>query len=178
MKIICWDLECSNLSADFGIILTCTTQEVGLTSEKNVLRIDDYPSYVKRPWDDRGIVIDIKKILDGADIWVTYNGKWFDVPFLNARLLYHGIGRVIPVKHIDLYQIAKWKMKLSRKRAEAVAEFLGCRHQKSPMKGSEWTKALTGVRSSMDYIVRHNQEDVAALVDLLDRMRGLIDYIK
>lgn len=36
--------------------------------------------------------------------YITFNGKNFDLPFINYKLLTHGLDMITPNKHLDLYQ--------------------------------------------------------------------------
>lgn len=51
-------------------------------------------------------------LLDQADVIVTFNGKKFDEAWIRGELIREGFQPYSPVKHIDLYQVAKSNMRL------------------------------------------------------------------
>ena len=100
MKVTCFDLECSNLNADYGIVLCgCMTDwqpKKARRVDVRTYRIDETPGYLKERWNDHALVCQIRGDLEQSDIIVSWNGKRFDVPYLNGRLMYWGerqIGR-------------------------------------------------------------------------------------
>lgn len=81
-----WDLETTGLTAIMGRLLACAFADgFGRTHS---FRIEDFPG--RTPIDDSRLVVAVRDELEQADLWVTWNGKLFDVPFLNARLLKAG----------------------------------------------------------------------------------------
>lgn len=186
MLIACFDLETSNLSADYGIVL-CGVIKPIFSDQLTILRWDEQVTFRQRPWEDRQLVVALRDTLETYDIIVSYNGKLFDVPFLNARLLYYNERTLKLMKHIDLYQIARWKFKLSRNSLENFAEFLKVEHRKTKIDGNLWVKALVGAsahgkqsagREAMDDIVDHCVKDVLVLEECYMRIKDVITYIK
>jgi len=175
MKIGIFDLEMSNLNADYGIILCGVVKPYG--SDLVVYRIDKYPLYKKDRANDKSLVVALRDALEEFDIIVSYNGKRFDIPFLNARLLAHGLTRLSKKKHIDVYWQARYKLKLSSSRLEAVQEYLGLETKKTRIDGRHWVRAVAGYKSDLDYIIDHCKLDVEVLEDVYDHMRPFIDVI-
>lgn len=175
---VIFDLEMSNLSADFGVILCAcfkSSEREGITT----FRIDDYPLYKTEPWNDRDVIQDISKYLKEHDIIVSYNGKRFDIPFLNSRQLYHGqeVFALKPAKHTDMLYQAKFKLNLHRANLDTVAKFLGCANEKTQIDGQAWVRAMAGDRQSMDYIVEHCVLDVEVLTEVFMKMKNLVRVI-
>jgi uncharacterized protein YprB with RNaseH-like and TPR domain len=175
MRVALFDLEMSNLNADYGMILCAVIKEYN--QEPVVIRCDDMPSFAKCPWSDTQLARRIRDELEKFDIIVSWNGVRFDIPFLNARLMQ---ARAVPmkrVKHIDLLYQARFKFKLSSNSLANVQEFLRLKHQKTAIQGNNWTKAMRGNRAAMDYIVKHCILDVRVLEETYDKMKGLVNVI-
>jgi uncharacterized protein YprB with RNaseH-like and TPR domain len=89
VRILSWDLECSGLNADFGVILCCGFLEVG-TKKAEVLNVLDY---IDGEFDlikaEKKLLKDITKRLLDCDVWLTHFGTWYDINFVNTRLIYH-----------------------------------------------------------------------------------------
>lgn len=181
MKVVSFDLECSNLNADFGIILAgCMltwTEKKPKRSDVIVYRIDDYKSYETRKWDDRQLVKDIRDELDDADILVSWNGRRFDIPFLNGRLMAWNEKTLKPHKHCDIMYQSRYKMKLHSSRLAAVQSFLGLEDEKTEMKPKMWMKAVTGDKQSMNYIIDHCIRDVLVLNEAYEKLKHFVTNV-
>ena len=174
MNILSWDIEASNLNADFGIMLCCGFKVVGQGSPK-VLRIDDFPgsNIIKK---EKAPLRAVRARLLEADCWLTHFGTWYDIPFVNTRLLYHNLP-TLPTNfpHVDTWKISKNHLKLRNNRLITISEFLGTRDEKNAIKPEQWLLALGGHRSSMSYIVEHCRRDVLVLEQAYGKLRHLIN---
>jgi uncharacterized protein YprB with RNaseH-like and TPR domain len=95
-----------------------------------------------------------------------YYSSKYDLPFMRARALYHGIefpgyGERY---HKDLYFVAKSKLAaLSSKRLKTVAEVVLGKSQKTTIDPKHWIQAMGGNQESLAYIVDHCRKDVIDL---------------
>lgn len=171
-KIKLWDIESTNLSADFGYILSIAVKDLG-DNKVRCYRIDDYKLYKKDPTNDRELLREASADLSDAGAWVTWYGSRFDVPMVNSRLLYHGLNPMPPVPHIDGWRVAKYKMALHSNRLASVSSFLEL-EEKTPLDGPIWIKASAGDKKALAYIVEHNVQDVVVLEEAFNRIKPLI----
>ena len=171
-KIQLWDIEATNLNANFGYILSIAVKDLD-EKKVRVYSIADYPRYKKDPTNDKDLVRDAAADLGSAGVWVTWYGARFDVPFVNTRLIGHGLPPMPPVPHIDGWRIAKYKLKMNSNRLASVSGFLNV-EEKTPLNGPIWIKASAGDKKSLDYIVEHNIQDVIVLEQVYHRIRPLI----
>lgn len=119
-----------------------------------------------------------RAILDEADVVITYNGKTFDIPWINSELWVEGIDSPSPYAHIDLYQIIKGKFRLfSRKLDYAVLRRLDDRkvtHTGFKM----WGDCLIGneeeKRKAWALMKRYGKKDTALLFPLYDSVKPWI----
>lgn len=178
-RIGLWDLEASGLAATFGGLFCGTVKE--LNGSSVTFRIDESPTYKKEPWDDHDVAVKVRDELETYQLVIGYNsigwgGRGFDLPFLNSRLLRHRERILSPeVKHVDLYMVARNKLKLHSNRLEALLEHLGTRVRKTPLKPEDWRRASAGDKKAMDRIVSHNVPDVVALEECFLRMIPFLD---
>jgi uncharacterized protein YprB with RNaseH-like and TPR domain len=177
MKITVFDLEMSNLSANFGMLLCGGFKALGEKKVK-IYRIDESPNYKEEPWDDSWLAEQLAGEIEEADILVSYNGKRFDLPFLNARLVRFDKKPIIGKKHIDLFFVSKFQLKLSNWSLDALAKHLNLPVQKTRMEGEQWTKAMTGDPEALQYIIDHCVLDVKVLEQVFKKVKGLIKMIK
>lgn len=169
--ILLWDLECTNLNADFGYILCAGVKELGKKGVKT-FSVADYPEYKKDPTNDKRLVKDVRDYLSKAGAWITWYGQRFDQPFLNSRLTYHRLTPMPPVPHIDGWRIAREKLKLHSNRLASVSSFLQI-EEKTPLNGPIWIKASAGDPSALKYVIQHCKQDVLVLEQAFENIRQL-----
>lgn len=174
MRLMAWDLETSSLNADYGIILCAGFKLVG-EGKPTILSISDYPGYEKNPADDKQLCKDLSERLLESDAWLTWFGTYFDVPFINSRLLYHKLP-TLPgnFAHVDGWKTAKNRLKLRNNRLVTVQDFLGLPTEKDAVKGPIWVKAISGNRQALKYVENHCRKDVLVLEEAYNRLRPLI----
>lgn len=175
MRILAWDIEASNLNADFGIVLCVGFKEVG----KGRPEVYDILDYQGKGGDlikaERRLLVDVSKRLLDSDVWLTHYGSWYDIPFINSRLLYHRLPVLPPnYSHIDTWKIARNRLKLRNNRLITISEFLGTEDEKNAIKPEQWLRALGGHAPSMAYIVEHCRRDVLVLEEAYSRLRPLV----
>lgn len=169
--IYLWDLECTNLNADFGYILCAGIKELGKGTVKT-FSVADYPAYSKDPTNDKDLVKDVRDYLATAGAWITWYGQGFDQPFLNSRLTYHRLTPLPPVPHIDGWRIAREKLKLHSNRLASVSSFLQI-IEKTPLNGPIWIKASAGDPAALKYVIKHCKQDVLVLEEAFENIRQL-----
>ena len=162
-KRIFWDLETSDLFADWGSIF-CIGYEVEGEGIK-CISITDFPGWEKRPWDDTAVIASFLKVLQRDDIGmeVTHYGTLFDLPYLQARMTANGQGVLPLVAHFDTYFAAKSKLKIKSRSLKNVAEHAGVRFKKTALDPRVWKMAARADKQSLDYIVDHCIADIRVL---------------
>lgn len=173
MRITAWDIEASNLSADFGIVLCVGFKNVE-KGKASVLNILDYSSgdLIKA---EKRLLVDVSERLLDTDVWLTHYGTWYDIPFVNSRLIYHDLPVLPPnFSHLDTWKISRNRLKLRNNRLITISEFLGTKDEKNAIKPEQWLRALGGHKPSMDYIVEHCRRDVVVLEQAYLRLRPLV----
>lgn len=177
---IFWDTEMSNLDADFGQILCWVAKTE--TGKKTVFRFDQQLAHRRKfdpTYSDQEIAAQIRDYLDASvgDVWVTYNGKRFDVPYINTRLIIHGEKPLDKGMHHDPLYSARFRLKLSSNRLDTVAKTLRVDASKTAIEPQYWVPALRGHKPSMDYVVDHCERDVEVLEQVFNKLRCFVDKI-
>lgn len=177
MKFACFDIEATNLAANFGFLLSAVIKP--LEGEPVIFRIDKYQGYKREIWNDKKILLAVTEELQSPkyDVIISHYGKKYDIPFLNTRLLGHGL-HVMPYKrHIDTYNTIRYKLRLHRNTLNAAGDFLTER-KKTPLNGEHWIKASHGCKKSIDYVVDHCVKDVELLEDVYTQIKDLIRVVR
>lgn len=174
-RLTFWDLESTALSAMMGRVLCCAiTDEFAQTK---VLRYEDYPG--KTIIDDGPLVVAIRDELEKSDIWVSWNGKLFDVPLLNARLLKAGERPLrSDVKHLDaMYYAGGAFNRIGSKKLENVSKYINSPNRKTPLDWAVWQMAMAGDKPSMDLVAEHCVADTLVLRDVFAALKPAIRIV-
>jgi uncharacterized protein YprB with RNaseH-like and TPR domain len=162
-KVGYFDIECTNLNADYGMVLCWCIKEGGKDKIiRGVLQEKDVKKCL-----DRNVVKSCLEALGQFDRIFTYYGTKFDIPYIKARALIHGL----PIDnlafgtryHKDLYYVARRSLKISSRRLENVAKVVLGKTQKTRLDPPMWTKAAMGDKESLKYVVKHCDYDVIDL---------------
>lgn len=168
LDFCCFDIETTNLTADFSILLTATIKPYGCPP--TVFRADDYPAWYKDRKNDSEICEDIANELGKHAVVVTHYGSGFDIPYLRAKMIKYGLNPLPPMYGVDTYRLAKANLRVSSKRLENLCRYfeLG---SKSGVEGNLWLEAgVNGSRVAMDSVLAHNVQDVV----LLERLAAML----
>jgi uncharacterized protein YprB with RNaseH-like and TPR domain len=99
---------------------------------------------------DRDLVVAIRDALSEYDIWVTWNGKLFDVPVLNGRLRFWGERPLPKVMHIDaMYGASGGSMRIGRRSLQSVSEYFDVPNRKTPLNVRTWDLAMSGDEAAL-----------------------------
>jgi uncharacterized protein YprB with RNaseH-like and TPR domain len=159
-KVLFWDIESSDLSADIGHIISIG-YKWGHEAKVHVMSLLDYPGKVAN--DDSKLIAAFLKVYDEADLVVHHFGEFFDLPFLRTRMLIHGMKPLPDTAQVDTWRIAKKRFKFGSNRLQRILEVLRCPYDKSPVKLSVWGAARVGDPKAIKYVIEHNRLDVLVL---------------
>jgi uncharacterized protein YprB with RNaseH-like and TPR domain len=176
--ILLFDIEATSLNADFGIMLAFGYKWLG-QPRATVLSLLDYatPCLCCKRYktdSDTDLVEDACRVLSDASMWVTWYGTGYDQKFINSRIVESGLDLLPPVPHVDLYYVAKHKLKLSSNRLASVQDFLQLPVAKTPLTRSLWRHAEAGVGRALRYVVDHCEKDVDVLEAAYYKLRGFV----
>lgn len=171
-KIGFLDVEASNLDADFGIILSYCIKELDGPILGEVISESDILWGARAGHEDKHLVKKLVDDLQGFDRIVTYYGKRFDVPYIRARALSNGL--TFPnygtLKHLDLYDVVKSKLKISSRRQANVAQLVLGKTDKTAVEAKYWRGGQRGDAKSLKYVFEHNRIDVMELEALYKKL--------
>uniref|UniRef100_A0A6H1ZKE3 Putative RNase_H superfamily protein n=1 Tax=viral metagenome TaxID=1070528 RepID=A0A6H1ZKE3_9ZZZZ len=164
LDFVSFDLETSNLQADFSILLSAVIKPFG--QEPMVYRADSYPQWENNRANDYGIVKDISDELRCHAIIITHYGERFDIPYLRAKMNYHALPILPQMFGVDTWRIARSNFKVSSRRLQNLVKYFDI-GEKGGVEGGLWMDAAySGNREAMDEIVKHNIIDCEVLEKL------------
>jgi hypothetical protein len=120
---------------------------------------------------DYDMVKEMRDLLDECDIVVAFNGIRFDVPVINARILYHGLAQPSPYKIIDPMTIAKKQFRFSSNSMDAIAAYFNLDRKLKHAGFSLWKRAVAGEQEAIDEMLEYNIQDVVILEQVYLKLR-------
>lgn len=165
-----FDIETSNLDADFGIMLCYCIKDAN--SDKVYEGVVNPKDIRHNTMPDKKVVEKCIKDLANFDIIYGYYSTKFDLPFLRTR----AVSMNIPfphygsLKHRDVYYIVRNKFKLHRNRLEVACNELLGKSRKTHFDGNMWRRAIQGDKTALKYILDHCRNDVIDLEDLTNEI--------
>ncbi len=178
-NIIFLDTETSSLAGGTGTIPFMVGY--GAFNETGFL-VRQY--FLREPSEELAMLHDLTRAMNGCELLVSFNGKSFDVPLLNAR---HVINRVqSPFKnlgHLDLLHLARkiWKKRLEDRSLKALErEILG--FERTDEEIPSWMVPeiyfeylRTGDPAPLAGVFYHNANDILSLGILLLHITSLLN---
>lgn len=129
--------------------------------------------------DDHDLVVSIRDTLSRYDIWVTWNGKLFDVPVLNGRLAFWGEQPLPRKMHIDaMYGASGGNMRIGRRSLQSVSEYFDVPNRKTPLNVRTWDLAMSGDEAAYDKIAEHGHADVLVTRDVFNHLKPQFQTIQ
>ena len=184
LSIATFDIETSNLNANFGIVLCAVIKP--MHGKEKVYRLDKTEAWKSgRRYDDSELVCEVIDELNTHDILIAHNGVRFDKPFLNTRALCQNAPAGMPIldprcKMIDPVLLARKYLRMSWNSLDNLLDFMGL-GQKTKVTGNVWMKALLGNgregKKNMDEVVAHCIIDVVELERLVGKIRKFVTRI-
>jgi uncharacterized protein YprB with RNaseH-like and TPR domain len=176
-KILLWDIEATNLDANFGYILCIGYKFLG---DKNVklIKIRDFKEHKKDPTNDKKVIEKFMEILKEADMIVTHYGSKYDYPFLQSRALFWGLPPIPPITHFDTWRVCKDRLKLTSNKLDVISKILPIpkknKKKKTEVEGYHWIKGAVGDIKSLKYIEHHCKMDIEVLEQVYLYLRTIV----
>ena len=205
MKTVIFDVEGTNLAADFGILL-----DVGWTVFPGVnngtievhqasINPEEVRASKRIDLGDLEVCKAFSKAIEDTDILVGHYIKRHDVPFLNTRLMYHNLPTLKPqTKFIDTWAYLRKNLKLHNNRLDSATHFfqlsdkefkvkvineitkqsykLSIKGEKTGYTADAWVNAAIN-EESLAKVDYHNIIDVVVTLLAYDRLRGFVKGI-
>lgn len=172
MEQVCFfDTETTGLSGGAGSIIF--QAGIGYFEENNLV-VDQF--FISSPVEEPRFLTALSEILTSHPTVVTYNGKSFDVPLLNTRLILNRMAEP-ELNVIDLLHASRsiWKHQLSTFRLTDVERGVLGIFRENDLPGS----MVPGVyrdyilgrdRGTIFEVLRHNHQDIVSLALLLKHL--------
>lgn len=147
-----------------GYILTWSAKWLG-SDKVTGDSLHHYPNYLKEG-NDYPLALNLHKILEEADIVVAHNGDKFDIPTINARMIYHGFKPPKPFKTIDTLKILKKHFRLPSNSLNSACEYFGMGNKVDTGGFSLWARCMQQDLDAFQEMLDYNIQDVILLEKL------------
>lgn len=162
------DIESANLKADFGTAVVVSVRPIG----------GPPTTFVARPGRDKALLKAVSIEVAKYPVWVTFYGRRFDIPFLNSRLLRHGLPPLPKYHHIDLWQVIKGATAISRRNQAHLLEWLEAPVHKMSVSPNVWAEAIhADPVNGLQTLKERCESDVEGLEGLYHKVKHLIGEI-
>ena len=138
--------------------------------------------FAENPQDEREIIEETLRILSGVDYIVTYNGKHFDIPFMETRARKYGISFDPAVYNLDLFLVIQGhsdlRNALPNLKQKTIEIFMGlATGREDEISGGESVALYEQYMQTRAYalektILLHNHDDLIQLYRLLPVIRN------
>lgn len=167
-----FDIEASNLNADFGFTIAVGYKWFG-SKKTHVLSIHDTPGFKKNTTNDKWLLKQAQRVLSKAKVLVGHYSGGYDIPFLNTRLAKHKLPTLPPTAHVDTWWQSRHRLKLHSNRLASGSAYFGY-PDKTHLSGPTWINGAAGDIPSIKYIVHHCKMDVEVLEKFYRDLRPII----
>jgi uncharacterized protein YprB with RNaseH-like and TPR domain len=181
MKIAFLDIETTRLVADNGLgFILCCSMKIWHEKKIKTVRIDASKDYKKCLYNDTFVVDGIADwlIKEDPEVIVTYNGDFFDIPYINTRRLGANKKPLPPCRYMDHFKTSRYNLKLHSMGLNAMAEHLGVVHHKTRFEPIVWQRAMFGSKPDLDKIVHHCELDIVVLEECHDKVLPVLRKLK
>lgn len=180
-RIIIWDLETlPNLQYAFGRWDPAVSHK-GIVHERSIVcagwmvlgekKVHTIAVDINDPYNDKQLLIELKEVLEGADLLVAHYGDKFDLPFLKGRLFLNGLGPLALVPQDDTKFMASKNFKLNSYKLDYLAQMLGF-GTKDPMSIQDWLDiCIHKSDKALQKMIKYNIQDVKLLSKIYKKLK-------
>ncbi len=122
--------------------------------------------------DDTGIVTELWRLFDEADIIIAHNGDKFDIRKANARFIKLGLGAPSPYKTIDTKKVASRYFAFNSNSLDNLGQHLGLGRKVKHEGWEMWKGCLAGDPKWWKKMLKYNVQDVRLLEKVWRLMQG------
>lgn len=166
-QLLFWDIETTGREGEYHSVLVVSLKPYGLRPKTFT---------VTRVGHDRKLVREAREELARYQVWCTYYGKGFDVPFLETALLHWGLPKLVRRPHVDLYYTLRSRLLTGRHSQAHYLEFLSEDRRKLPVSARVW-RAASYEKASLSTLVKRCESDTEGLESLYKKTGHLIQDI-
>lgn len=125
----------------------------------------------------REMIEQIHKLLDEADVVVTYNGDKFDLKILNKEFVELGLPPPAPYISVDLLKVVRKNFRFTSNKMDYVCAALGLPTKKDHRGHQMWLDCMAGKKSAFKEMSEYNVQDVVMLEALYEKIKAWVTNV-
>lgn len=157
--------------------IICAGWKVLGQKRTNCINAWDFSNWKKDINDDREVCKALYKVLKDADAIVTHNGKRFDLKHFQTRLLYHNLGVLPKIHHIDTCAEAKRYLYAFNNRLNTLATTFLDETKLENGGWQLWVDVMERKPAAQRLMTRYCKQDVNVTEKLYQKLRPLVSSI-
>lgn len=174
-KVLLFDIEASNLAANFGILFCVGYKWLG-EKKVHMITIRDAKTFKKDPTNDKHVVEEFKKVFEEADLLVGHYSVRYDLPFLQTKCMEHKLAPFPTIAHFDTWRTARDRLKFNSNRLDTISKALPYKKgskppRKTPIETKDWVKAGAGNIPALKQVEHHCKMDILVLEDVYNAVK-------
>jgi hypothetical protein len=118
-----------------------------------------------------GLLSDLWKLVDEADIIIAHNGRAFDFGRMNSQFIKHGFNPPSPAQKIDTKRVAKEVFGFDSNSLDGLCQFMGLGHKMDTGGYELWRSCMAGDPKAWARMKKYNTHDVVLLEKLYLKLR-------
>lgn len=123
-----------------------------------------------RKGDDKELLQKLAKIMNSADELIAHNGDQFDIKWIRARCIYHGIALKEKFNTIDTLKLAKNNFNFNSNKLTYVSQFLGL-GKKLDTNYDLWKKVISNDMKALMEMVVYCEQDINLLEKVYNKLQ-------
>ena len=148
--------------------IICISYKWSDSDEVHSLRWDD------KTQSDKALVKLFVDEMNQADAICAHNGDKFDLPWIKARAVYHGIKTYPKYKTVDTLKISRYQFNFPSNKLDDLGDYLGV-GRKIKTDRSLWVDTVcNGDRDALNRMCEYCDQDVFLLEDVYERLKDSI----
>jgi len=170
-RILVYDIETTDLDAGFGEMLMFGYQWWDEDTPQ-IIKINDFDGWKKGHYNDRDYWLceAVYEIMCEADVLIGHFSTRFDHPFIQTRMLKHGLPPIPDTTQIDTWRIAKRQLKFRSNRLGIIADSLGCKQRKDKVEAAVWRMAKGHDEEAIEAIAEYCLQDIRTQKSVTEKL--------
>lgn len=154
--------------------IICCLSAKWLGGEHVTLALPDFKGYKPGQENDYRLVQRLWQLLNEADCVIAHHGDSFDLPTVNARILYHGFNPPKPYRTIDTRKVARKVFRFGANSLDHLCSYLGLGGKLSHGGYDLWRRCMDGDDAAWATMRAYNKHDVVLLEKLYYKLQPWI----
>ncbi len=128
--------------------------------------------------EEAAVLGEAARLLAGRRVLISFNGRAFDLPLMQERLVYHRLQRITPPEcHLDLLGLARkrFRGRWEDCRLQTLEKHLCGRERWGDIEGADIPRAYhdfveSGDAGQMKLVIEHNRLDLISMLEILPHL--------